>query len=365
MSIDLQNNPQLIKDYLRGEVSVSDELKLVEWINSSEQNYVTFKRYIEENQFNQIHTDETNQSWKKLRDRLTYQDKNNIKKKVVVPVWLKVAAIFIISFTLGIFAYYIYSSGTNIHLDNQLTNLIEINAPKGSKSFVGLPDGSKVWLNSDSKLFYSPEFGKKDRVVELEGEAYFDVEKNTVLPFQVNAAGIVINVTGTMFNLKAYPNENTIETTLEEGEVIIEKREGKRINKVATLKPMQRAVIKKAGNKIVVSDSKVADSKNKSKAGNAKEKQPIVVQNSIDTKVYTSWKENRLVFRDEGLPAVLVRLERWYGVKFNVKDEEILNYHFNGTIENETVTQVMKVIQFALPIQFEIEQNLITIQKND
>ena len=364
MGVDSQNIIQLIKNYLEGSLSKSGELKLSAWINSSGENYRAFKKYILENQFNQIHTDATNQSWDKFKVKLRDQEKNSSVGKIILPAWLKVAAIFVISFTLGAFVFYMINSNTTF-VTNQLADLIEINAPKGSKSFVKLPDGSKVWLNSDSKLFYSPKFGKRDRTVELEGEAFFDVEKNTALPFRVNTSEIVINVTGTMFNLKAYPEENTIETTLEEGEVIIEQKEGKGNNKVATLKPKQRAVITKGDNKVVIAETRPGNQKRKPEHEVLEKKNPVVIDENIDTKLYTSWKENKLVFRSEKLPEVLVRLERWYGVRFIVKDDEILNYHFNGTIENETVTQVMKVIRFALPIQFEIEQNVITIQKEE
>lgn len=363
MEIISQNILQLINGYLSGDLSREDELTLSEWIGSSEENYQAFKNYISKTQYSQIHTKATNQSWLKLQAKLKEQGKKSTKEWVL-PAWLKVAAIFLVSFALGALMFYLINSD-NVLSTNRLADRIEINAPKGSKSFVKLPDGTKVWLNSDSKIFYSPNFGKKERAVELEGEAFFDVVKNTSLPFKVNASEVVINVTGTMFNLKAYPEDNTIETTLEEGEVIIERKEGKSSNKIATLKPKQRAVITKDDKKVVIAEVQTKNKEQEKEGQELERKKPIVIDKDIDTKVYTSWKENKLVFRSEKLPEVLVRLERWYGVKFIVQDDEILNYHFNGTIENETVTQVMKVIQFALPIQFEIEQNVITIQKEE
>ena len=357
----------IIIGHLNNDITGEESESLNKWLLQDEQN----KRLFDEVRDLWVLAGQSNS--KEKFDTLTALD--NVKQKIrkkqknivlsVNSILYRVAAIFIISFAIGVFFHYIYNNKIS-HNKEDLADLIEINAPKGSKSFVKLPDGSQVWLNSDSKLFYPPEFGKNERTVKLIGEAFFDVKKNADLPFKVNTSEVIINVTGTMFNLKAYPDENTIETTLEEGEVIIEKKGGKNNEKIITLKPKQRAVFIKDNNETIVSDVKTTTSKNvPAPAPNKVKLQPIVVNDNIDTKIFTSWKENKLVFRDEKLKEVFVRLERWYGVKINVIDDEILNYHFIGIIENETVTQVMKVIQFTLPIQFEIEQNVITIKKDN
>ncbi len=359
MNNNTQNNIYLFDHYLLGILSEKEEKDLSDWINTSEQNHQEFKDYVKKNQFYKVQSDEINQSWEKFKVKINKQEN---KKEIILPFWFKIAAIFVFSFVLGGLAFH-FLDAENLFSDSQVAELIEINAPKGSRSYVKLPDGSKVWLNSDSKLFYSPDFGKKDRIVELQGEAYFDVEKNAAIPFRVNTSKITVNVTGTMFNLKAYPEEKTIETTLDEGEVILKNKDVNNKKDVIILKPKQRAIYNTTDNKTIVLSTESKQTGSKVQEEEIKPIQPIKIDRNIDTELYTSWKDNKLIFRNEKLFEVFVRLERWYGVKINVKDAEILNYHFNGTIENETITQVMKIIQYTLPIQFEIEHKEITIDK--
>lgn len=357
----------LIVGHLNSDNTEDESKRLNEWLSGDELNKKLFDEvrdlWLLANQSNRNEKFDTLTALENVKKKIRKK-----QKKIVLSVnsiLYRVAAIFVISFAIGVIVHYLYNNSKNLHTGKQLAELIEINAPKGSKSFVKLPDGSQVWLNSDSKLFYSSDFGKNERTVKLVGEAFFDVEKNKDLPFKVNTSEVTINVTGTMFNLKAYPDENTIETTLEEGEVIIEKKDSKNKEKIVTLKPKQRAVFTKDKNETIVTETENPDLIKESTPNNKLETEPIVVDDNIDTELFTSWKENKLVFRDEKLKEVFVILERWYGVKFDVVDDEILNYHFIGTIENETVTEVMKVIQFTLPIQFDIEQNIITIQQNN
>ena len=93
---------------------------------------------------------------------------------------------------------------------------------QGSKSQITLPDGSKAWINAGSKLSYRGDFNQSDRIVNLEGEGYFNVTSNKAKPFIVQTAHLKVKAFGTVFNVKAYPEEKTVETTLVEGIVEIE-----------------------------------------------------------------------------------------------------------------------------------------------
>jgi ferric-dicitrate binding protein FerR (iron transport regulator) len=95
-----------------------------------------------------------------------------------------------------------------------------------------------------------------------------------------------------------------------------------------------------------------------------REKEKIILSTQVETEVFTAWKDNQLIFRNEIFESLAIKLERWYGVKINIKDDEIKKYHFNGTIVNETIQDVMDIIQYILPISYSIEHNVITIQKN-
>ena len=89
----------------------------------------------------------------------------------------------------------------------------------------------------------------------------------------------------------------------------------------------------------------------------------VLLGKKVETAVFTSWKDNRLVFRNESFESLVVRLERWYGVKITVSDKELNNFHFNGTIENETIQEVLQFINYTIPIKYSIKHNLITIGK--
>ena len=143
------------------------------------------------------------------------------KKKARSPLWARIAAAIAI-LIIGGTSYHLFFKNDIAPTEVTLAEVI-IEAPVGSLSRVELPDESIVWLQSGSRLSYGASY---DRSVSLEGEAYFDIQKNTDHPFIVRTSDVNIKVTGTVFNLRAYPNENTIETTLACGSVSLEDQRG-------------------------------------------------------------------------------------------------------------------------------------------
>ncbi len=272
---------------------------------------------------------------------------------------LKVAAIFVLAFIIGILSNRMVSRKI-VTTEGAMT---EIAAPIGSKSMVTLPDGTKVWLNAGSILRYDSRFNQKDRVVNLEGEAFFDVTKKMGKLFLVRTKEITVRVLGTAFNIKANSNEGSVETTLVRGSLIVEQHsEGKEITQTI-LEPNQRAIFIKKEGSLYLSDTENKLLKHEKAEEIKRVKEKIVLTKQVDTDVFTAWKDNRLIFRNEIFESLAVKLERWYGVQIHIKDDEIKNYHFNGTIVNETIQDVMEIIQYTLPIRYSIEHNIINIQK--
>lgn len=142
------------------------------------------------------------------------QGKSTAEPRKLIRYFWKYAAVFAIAFSMS----WLTHNLLNNDLDKVSYQNIEV--PYGSKTKIELPDGSRVSLNSGSKLKYEKGFGDKTRVIFLEGEAFFDVKK-TGIPFYVHVSGIKIKVLGTTFNVKAYPEEKTVETTLITGRVEI------------------------------------------------------------------------------------------------------------------------------------------------
>jgi ferric-dicitrate binding protein FerR (iron transport regulator) len=205
---------------------------------------------------------------------------------------------------------------------------IVVSADKGQRTVCSLPDGTKVWLNSDSKLEYPKQFSKKCRRVKLTGEAYFDVVKNPKQPFIVEASFISIKVLGTKFNVKSYPKEKTIETTLESGSVSLQKIDAKHNSTPVIIKPQQKATFS-----IDHQDFKLE---------------------SVNSELLTSWKDGKLIFDNELINEVALKIERHYGLKVNVSnckpDDRI-----TLTVKEETIEEVLRLIQLTTPVNFTVE----------
>lgn len=281
-----------------------------------------------------------------------------IPRRPVFGLFWKIAAVFIFAFGCGMFSFhYISKCKTN---NNQFTEIV---APMGSKTQVSLPDGTKVWLNSGSKLSYNAQFNQQYREVTLEGEAYFDVTKRNGMLFFVKTPNITIRVLGTAFNVKAYPKEGSIETTLVRGSLVVEQHsENGEINRTR-LEPSQRATFIKNEGVLYLSETEKQSLKSNHIKKVEEVKGQVLVSKKVETEIFTAWKENRLIFRNETFEGLSVKLERWYGVQINIAGDEIKKYHFNGTIENETVQEVLEAIQYTLPIKYSIQHNVIYIQK--
>ena len=228
----------------------------------------------------------------------------------------------------------------------------EVSTRLGSKSTkLILPDSSVVWLNAGSKLSYDDkQYGVTHRNTVLIGEAYFDIKKNPI-PFTIHANSVHIKVLGTAFNVKSYPNEKTTETSLIRGrvEITLDKRPGEKF----ILKPNEKLIVSNEMEEI--------NPQLKQK------KEPLVVLSGLthftndNTIIETSWVENRLVFQDESFAEIVKKMERWFNVTIEIKDEKISQFHLTGTFENENIKQALSALQIVFPFNFTINQNNITI----
>jgi ferric-dicitrate binding protein FerR (iron transport regulator) len=211
-------------------------------------------------------------------------------------------------------------------------------SPKGSVSEMILPDGSVIFLNADSKIRYSIEGEKGIREVFLTGEAWFDVAKNKKKPFIVHTPFYDVHVTGTQFNVKAYETDKEVITTLEEGQVIIQSSENLKLANDIILKPGEQIVLN--------TETKAATIK------------------TVNTSWFTSWKDNKLIFVNMNMKELIVLLERKYGVEIEVNNKEILKLHFDGTIKNESIIEIMEILKKTLPVNYKIVGQKIEITNN-
>lgn len=203
-----------------------------------------------------------------------------------------------------------------------------LSTPTGGQYNIVLADGTKVFLNAVSSIKYPTQFNGDQRVVELEGEAYFEVAKDKSKPFIVKSDKQTIEVLGTHFNVHAYNNEAAVKTTLLEGSVAVSSK-----NQKAILKPGQQ--------------SNISD--------NAK-----IAIREVDTEAAIAWKNGRFKFDNADLKSVMKQLERWYGIKVEYRGD-VSDVRFNGgTFRNKNLSEVLKVLELS-NIKFKVEGKTITV----
>jgi transmembrane sensor len=253
---------------------------------------------------------------------------------------------------------------------DNLTNIkSEVIAPRGAKSEVILPDNTKVWLNAGSRLHYRGDYGINNRNVYLEGEGYFSVVKNPAKPFIVNASGLEIKAFGTSFNVKAYPEEKYITTTLVEG---IVKIEGKGLN--LSLKPNEVLVLVKEASKIAVDNNKDAaissgDKKNDNPGSgenkNTSFSKDILLKTDVNTNIYTSWKDNCWIIQSETLGNIAKEMERKFDITVYIESPELNQYTFTGTFYKETLEQILDILKLTAPLKYEINKGIVVIKTEE
>ena len=214
---------------------------------------------------------------------------------------------------------------------SQFENVVMV--PPGQKTQLVLPDGTLVWLNSGSRLSYNYQYSTQDRVVNLEGEAFFDVKKDTQYPFIVKAGAVDVKVHGTAFNVSAYTDEDDIMVALLRGKVSLLSATDQKL--LTYLSPDQEATVSKRSLSCRVE--------------------------SCDASIESSWHHNLLKF--DGAPAkeVWKKLERWYGVDIalsNVSPSQ--TYWF--TVKTESLTELLERINKITPIEYNLDGKEVTIR---
>lgn len=236
----------------------------------------------------------------------------------------------------------------------------EITVPSGEKSKVQLADGTVVWLNSDSKLRYPSSFNKRTREVILEGEGYFDVTKQKGTSFTVVTQDIRVIALGTIFNIKSYPTDKLIETTLIEGVVKLQQTSIEKKFSDILLKPNQRMVYRKAENLVNIQNT---DKPSNIKSSESQSASSVTIAR-VNTNNIISWKDHLLIFNNESFEEIAVKMTRWYNIEVIILDDELKQYRYTGKfIHNETAEQVLKVINVTTPIIYRIDKNKIYIEK--
>ncbi len=319
----------IIQKYVQRETSKEENLQLYQWIQQSPENK---KRLFAEKDIWDSYGFHSNQKKYEITAELEIL-KNSIEfRNTYRPIKLmnivKIAAILLITFGLGWSSQYI-----PIFNKQQIAEAFmrEITVPKGQINQIFLADGTRIWINSESKLTLPSVFAPNERVVKLNGEAFFEVAKDKTRPFMVEVNGQQIKVFGTSFNVRAYDNSNKIETTLETGQIQLHVG-----NETIMLNPGEQSLFNKIEKQLVIS--------------------------KVDPVNFSSWKEGRYEFQNEDLIEVLKVVERWYDVEITYNENTFKGMHFSGVIKrNKDAKHFLDLLNLTIPVSYEIHGDKIKI----
>ena len=320
--------------HLDGEISPEELQGLFHWINKSKENlryYTELKDIWEASVTNASEIAGTAQEWKRFLSNIDHKYKERgFSNKLVLNVWYKVAAVLVFAILVGSAIIKFTGHSEPVYLT--------ATAPRGSISQILLPDSTLIYLNAGSEIKYNMGENQKRREVSLNGEAWFQVTTMKNMPFVVHTSSYDVKVLGTEFNVKAYESDSRVETTLEKGSVVISPPKTSNMFKMVELSPSEQFVYDK--------------------------KQKSLKVRNVNTKQYSAWKDNKLVFINMSLEELIVVLERKYGVDIEVENNAILKYHYYGTIKNETIIEILEILMKTLPINYRIVDQKIEIFDN-
>ena len=329
----------IIGKKLGGDITQEEEIALNEWIETSTTNKQVYFRIKElwNHKQDQTNNSQAIAAYDKLINRIRFAEVIQTQSRVQritsqVNQFVKYAAIIFFILSFGFLSYYYFTE------ESSKDEFCMISVPKGNKSEIVLPDGSKIWLNNSSKLVYPKKFNKSERRVDLIGEAYFEIKKNAKVPFIVKTTDVSIKVLGTKFNVSAYPNDKFVETTLISGKVTVNSNENPEVEN--ELNPGESLTFDKVSNHVTIS--------------------------RVDTKFYTYWMKGEFVFKDEKFETLAKRIERIYNVEIIFADPLLKEKKYTGDFKvDDNIYSILEIFKRSTsePIEYITDRNKITIRK--
>ena len=308
----------IIQKYLQGKASNEEKEQLFNWLEDSTSNK---DEYIEIKKIWALTSRVENvegKTWSAIKP-------SELKpaKTKTLQHWLARAAVFLLLISCGAIGGRIISKIVETPVYSQMYSVI---SPAGQMTNIELPDGTLVMLNSGTKIQYSGDFTNGNRQVYLEGEAFFDVQKDVEHPFIVKSELLGVKVYGTSFNIQAYPEDRAFTATLIEGSIGILNRSGEEVTKLV---PGEKAYFEESETNIDI--------------------------RKVDTAMYTSWKEGLVTFRNERLEDIAKQIERWYNVEIVIQKEGLGDERYFGTIlKNKPIDQILEVLKLTTSLEYEI-----------
>lgn len=303
---------RIIDRYLAGEATLAERNLVDDFFNAQEP-----KKLLE----NATLSDEM---WRAVEARLHKAGSPavNVRRRNK-RAYVVVSTVIVLLLSAGLFYYY------QRQADNVSPTMITRASAYGQKLIVTLTDSSKVYLNSGSSISYPPVFAPGVREVVLNGEAFFEVKRDTSRPFIVRSGNVTTKVLGTSFNVQAFAGQ-PISVTVATGKVQVEalhpskESDDKVVEERVILRPLEQATLHDDG----------------------------LITTEVDTAKFLAWKNNILRFDDASIADVAHELERWYNIQIAIENDRILNCRINGQFKDQSLVSVLKSIHYMYNIDF-------------
>ena len=294
-------NKDILYKFFEGNASFEEEAAVKQWMEESAENRLAFLK--ERKLFDAMLLLGNEEIIKNGKKRFSI-NLSSLRTELI-----KIAAV--VAITLG-GSYFYYQSS----LEKELMAMQTITVPAGQRINITLVDGTNVWLNARTSLSYPVKFGKNNRQVVLDGEAYFDVTKDKSKPFIVQTDNYNVEVLGTKFDVNAYSETGEFETTLMSGSV-----------KVASASDSTQKITLKPNNKVFLQDGKLHVT-------------------AVDDYNPYRWKEGLICFKNETFTSIMKDFEKYYGLTIQVKNKNVFKYVYTGKFrQTDGIDYALRVLQ--------------------
>lgn len=326
---------ELLHRLIAGSTTEEENRELMEWFRqcaSQEEFFMLFENVWKDSP-DEMPRDVQERMYRRLNRDLG-EEKKTIK---VIPwhsyfsrkIWQRVAVACIIV-VLSLANYNMFHKQKQLSAQN-----FTVSAEKGQRAFVTLPDSTKVWLNSDTKISYPADYGMKERNVALMGEAYFEVAKNPDKRFIVETKGMQVEALGTAFNINAYKNDNKIIASLFSGSVRVSYEDH-----VTILKPHESVKV----------DLLTRD---------------FFQYEDNNMKDIALWRENEITFDGESLEEIAHIINRLYNTTIYIEDESLKKECYIGTVRNNSLENFIDIINLTTPVVYENKGDTVFLKRRD
>lgn len=328
----MQITPELIEKYHLGLCTSEEAAFIAAWLND-DLSLEDFDQDIADPQ-EKAQADHNMRQFLSDKTGIEITDKRSVS---ISPLFLRIAAALFLCTLLSVLYFNYYKADIPESLVAAQSAYKEIKTNYGEKFQITLPDGTLVHLNSGSKLSYPEKFSDSTRQVILTGEAFFSVKKDPAHPFIINGThNTKIRVLGTAFNVRAYSSEKQVKVSVEEGSVHFTNTDGN-VDPVILAKGESASyyaldhTLKRTEHNEIVAD--------------------------------LGWKNNQLIFTKEKLSDVAVKIERWYGVKVNITEDQLASLRYSGSYNNPDLIELMKNMSFVMGFKYKIstDNKVITL----